>query len=124
MDSRADEIREQCQSFHNAHPDVWDMFVFFTKKAIAKEHKRYSAQAIFESIRWEVSTNSEYPHDFKINNNFVALYARRFMKMYPEYDGIFRTRHQVSKDAPPTKQSPLRPIDYEYEKRGNPGATA
>lgn len=112
MKTRKDEITEQCAAYHKAHPEVWDMFVKFTRQAIARGYKNYSVYAIFERIRWEMEVGGDGENEFKINNNYRTLYARRFMKMYPEHDGFFRTRRQTSEDAPATNLSPLRPRDY------------
>jgi hypothetical protein len=30
--------------------------------------------------------------DYKISNDYIALYARLFMHHYPQYDGFFRTK--------------------------------
>ena len=35
-----------------------------------------------------VTTGNEY----KISNDFIALYARLFMHEYPDYKGFFRTK--------------------------------
>lgn len=112
METRLDEMKAQCQAYHKNHPEVWDLFVRFSKEIISKGYSNYSVNAIFERIRWEMDVGGNGDSEFKINNNFRPLYARRFMKMYPDYDGFFRTRKQTSEEAPPTNLPELQPKDY------------
>jgi hypothetical protein len=51
---------------------------------------------ITERIRWELYITTKSDDGFKINNNHRAFYSRKFMNMYPEWDGIFRTRQSVA----------------------------
>ena len=112
--TRLDEMRSQVKAFHSENPEVWNLFVRFTKEIIHRGFKQYSVNAIFERIRWEVDTaGGDGRYEFKLNNNFRAFYARRFMRMYPEYDGFFKTRRQTSKADYPTRMSPLAPRDYQ-----------
>lgn len=112
MKTRLDEMKEQVKQYHKRHPEVWDLFVSFAFQMINKGYKNYSAKAVFERIRWEKDAGGNGVTEFKIGNNHPAFYARRFMKMYPEYDGFFRTREQISKDKPPTYKPEPRPRDY------------
>lgn len=113
--TRNEEMREQCEAFHKEHPEVWDLFVRFTFEMIDRGFKNYSAQhGIFARIRWEIDAGGNGTSEFKINNNHSAFYARRFMKVYPEHDGFFRLRRQVSNDSDATKLPELTPSDYDY----------
>lgn len=116
MKTRYEEMQEQVTRFHKQHPEVWDLFVRFTFEMIDRGFKNYSAQhGIFARIRWEIDAGGNGASEFKINNNYSAFYARRFMKAYPEHDGFFRTRIQSSKDENATNLAELAPRDYDYE---------
>ena len=113
MKTRLDELREQCRKYHKEHPEVWDMFCAFTMNRIERGFKHYSAHAIFQQIRWHTGIVDVNGKDaFKINHNYFPLYARRFMKMYPQYDGFFRTRHLPTSDKPATWMPDMRPSDF------------
>lgn len=112
MENRLEEMRKQVSEYHKRHPEVWDLFVSFSFQMINKGYKNYSAKAVFERIRWEKDAGGNGITEFKIGNNHPSFYARRFMKMYPEYDGFFRTRKQTSEDAPPTYKPEMKPKDY------------
>jgi hypothetical protein len=112
--TRLDEMREQVSVFHSEHPEVWGLFVQFTTEKIEQGFKNYSARGIFHRIRWETDKPDYHEgYEFKLNDHYSPFYARRFMKMYPQYDGFFRTRRQTSEEDHPTKMSPLTPRDYQ-----------
>ena len=117
MQSRKEEMREQVKLFHENHPDVWYLFVKFTKEKIDQGFNNYSVNAIFERIRWEKDTGGDGVVSFKLNNNYRAFYSRTFMKKFPQYDGFFRTREQVSEHQSATNMEELGP-DY-YEQAGS-----
>tara|TARA_R110000868_G_scaffold71029_3_gene208424 strand:- start:2180 stop:2542 length:363 start_codon:yes stop_codon:yes gene_type:complete len=79
------------QDFDRENPKVWEMFCRFAHEAIASGRKVLSASLIVERIRWEVFVVTS-GDDFKINNNFRAFYARKFMREYPVHGEMFRTR--------------------------------
>lgn len=89
-----EKTRQQCREFHARHPEVWDAFVRFTFEKINAGFKNYSAMSVFDRIRWETPLGDDGKVTFKINNNYRKLYAQRFMRMFPEHDGFFRTRAQ------------------------------
>jgi len=74
---------------HN--PRVWELFKQFTFEAISAGHTRFSADSILHRIRWETSIITNDAH-FKINNNFSADYARKFMAEYPQHNQFFELR--------------------------------
>ena len=101
MKTRHDELREQAEKFHKEHPEVWDKFEEFTFDRIKKGYKNYSVYSIMERIRWDLSNiGGDGITEFKLNNNIRPFYARRFMNKYPEHNGFFRVREQISKNAP------------------------
>lgn len=113
-DTRYDEMREQCEAFHKQHPEVWELLQRFSAEMKSRGFQHYSINGIFERIRWEKDIGGNGETQFKLNNNYRAFYARRFMRMYPEYEGFFRIREQVSNDVGATKLPELTPRDYDY----------
>lgn len=122
--TRLDELREQCQAFHGAHPRVWELFDRFTRELIRLGCHRGAARNVWERLRWETIEAQTGESEFKLNNNHHPLYARRWMKMNPEYSvtgpayvgekhGFFITRVQPSEHQPATGLPPLGPKDFE-----------
>lgn len=110
--TRLDEMRDQVREWHRENPEVWRLFCKFTFQLIERGFEHYSAQGVWERIRWETAEASTDGSTWKANNNYCAFYARAFMRKYPQYDGFFRTRRQASADAPATNLPPLEPKDY------------
>jgi len=78
-------------SYHKENPNVWKAFVECAKATRARGFQRYSANGIFEIIRWHTGVNTE-GQGFKVNNNFRADYARKMMDEFPEFKGFFTIR--------------------------------
>lgn len=115
-DSRWEQMRVECQAFHNEHPEVWRLFVTFTFEKINLGFKHYSSTGVFERIRWETDVpDVDGKSTFKINNNYSAFYARRFMRVHSKYEGFFRLRTQISKRKPAVRFAPLTPQNFPYE---------
>jgi hypothetical protein len=86
-----DDLKQRWWAWHKKNPHVWKLFEKFTLMAISKGHKNLSAWLVVNRIRWETSIETQ-GDDFKISNDFIALYARYFMHKYPQYNGFFRTK--------------------------------
>ncbi len=86
-----DDLKERWWAWHKKNPHVYKLFEEFTLRAIKKGHRKLSAWLVVNRIRWETSIETT-GSDFKISNDFIALYARYFMHKNPKYDGFFRIK--------------------------------
>ena len=119
MTSRENEINEQAEAFNQKHPQVAKLFVRFALQAIGRGFCHYSAKSIFERIRWETDqADVDGKSTFKLNNNYTCWYSRRFMEVYPQHAGFFRTRTRISAEEPATNMPPLTPHHFEGAPRG------
>jgi hypothetical protein len=59
--------------------------------------KKYSAWTIINKIRWDrdIRTDGDV---FKINNDFIALYARKLIDEDSRFDGFFELRRMKPKN--------------------------
>jgi hypothetical protein len=85
-------VQERFVRFHHQYPKVYDLFRSFALKLIQTGHKQIGARMIIERIRWEFATGSKDEMGFKINNDFIAHYARMFQNEYPVYKEFIETR--------------------------------
>ena len=85
-------LTQRFNQFHNDNPQVYELFKKFTFMAIRRGHKRLSAWMIANRIRWETSIETYSTEEYKISNDYIALYARKFMADFPEYNGFFRIK--------------------------------
>lgn len=84
------------EDYHRANPQVYELFKQFTFEVIRSGRRHFSADAVLHRIRWEAAVKTTDSEGFKINNNYAAFYARKFMKDFPQYEGFFRTRRRRS----------------------------
>ena len=83
---------DKCEAYDREHPDIWQEFENVTLSLIAFGMEHYGAKAIMEVVRFHHTIGSTAAEPFKVNNNFTAYYARKFMALYPECKGFFETR--------------------------------
>ena len=72
------------------NPLIWQEFKKYSLQAKEKGFDNYSANGIFEIIRW--NTTLKQRDKYKVNNNYRPDYARKMMNKFPEFQGFFRTR--------------------------------
>lgn len=87
-----DPIAVAWRKYHEAHPEVYELFTRFALEVVAKGRKRFSARAIFHRIRWYTQIEAPDGTGFKINNNHSPFYARLFALDHAEHANLFRTR--------------------------------
>lgn len=88
-------VLDKFKSFHQQNPRV---FQDFKSKAFAMRSKRnkYSAMAIFQAMRWDYDLQTS-GDPFKINNDFIPIYARLLVYHHPEFETFFEFRKVISK---------------------------
>ncbi len=84
-------LKDRWWEFHRENPRVYILFDRFTRSALGRGHKHISADMIMHRVRWETNVVSS-GDEFKVNNNWVAYYARLWMHENTEFEGFFRTR--------------------------------
>lgn len=73
--------------FHKSHGIIFKNFVRYARLLKSSGHKRHSAWAIINKIRWDHAIKKI--DEFKINNDFIALYARLAMARHKDLRGFF-----------------------------------
>lgn len=85
-------LEKKFRTFHFSNPQVYYLFDRFAREAIAAGRDVLSAKLIFERIRWETQVVTNDTDGYKLNNNYHAYYARRWMGNNPDSKAAFRTR--------------------------------
>lgn len=83
--------RKDFAEYDAANPQIWQAFERMALSLIAKGVKHWGAKAIFEVLRYQTAIEGNDGF-WKINNNFHAGYARKFVAKYPEHKGFFELR--------------------------------
>lgn len=86
-------IYEKFRAYHEGNPDIYDLFVRFSREVKATGRKRYSIWAVANRVRWHVDVQTLDSHtDFKISNDYLAHYAREIMAREQDLIGLFQTK--------------------------------
>lgn len=80
--------KREFERFNKSNPVVYRKFKKYASKMHKNGRRRYSAWAIINAIRWEEDFNTR-GSKFKINNNFIAHYARKLVKADKKFKGFF-----------------------------------
>lgn len=91
-----DPIAQAFWDFHNKNPEIYDEIVKISKQLKDRGREHYGIGAIFEVIRFHRAINTT-DTEFKLNNNYRALYARLIMKNESDLDDFFETRIRIAK---------------------------
>jgi len=84
------EIQTAFEQFDEENPQVYEQFCELVDELITYGHKRYSADGILHIVRYSKTKTNGVP--FKINNDFTAYYARKFINLNPDKAYFFETR--------------------------------
>ena len=69
-------------AYHDKNRYVWDLFEKFANQ-MRQLRTKYGAKACMERARWENDSKREWAdRPFKVDNNYVAYYARMYNKKY------------------------------------------
>jgi len=79
------------EAFDEANPKIWELFKKYAHALLRRGITHWSADNILHKIRFETAVKGK-GDTFKINNNFSAFYARKFLNMYPACKGFFELR--------------------------------
>ncbi len=97
--SRADQIFERFVTFHLANPEFWRLFCQYAD-AMRQRLPRYSAQGIFERARFEHAFSATNTDDdsLRLNNDYVAYYARMYLSIHLDAVDFFEIRKRTSEN--------------------------
>lgn len=97
FDRTEPRIVEDFRRFHDANPHVYRLFERFACEAHDRGATKVGAKAIWERMRWSVFVETNDPdRQFKLPNNYHALYARMFAARNPEKAFMFRMARSVA----------------------------
>jgi hypothetical protein len=82
------KLLEKFKEFHKLNPDVYKLFKKFAIEAKGSGRQRFSHWMIANRIRWYTTIETR-GSDYKLSNDFIALYARLLIYHRPEFEGFF-----------------------------------
>jgi hypothetical protein len=93
-------LEEKFKKFDADNPQVFEAFQQIATQLLARGRRQHGARAILERVRWDLSLTTT-GDDFKLNNNFVALYARKLIAEDSRFSKFFALRTQGVQRARP-----------------------
>ena len=88
-----DVLVDKFINFHRENKDVYELFLINSVIMQQRGYGTYSAWTIANKIRWDKDFQTKSAaEEFKINNNYIALYARLVMAKTPSLEGFFTLR--------------------------------
>jgi len=84
-------IGQRAKKFDAENPEFYKLFTKYALQIQSRGHKKFSAYAIFERIRWHTAIETTDP-DFKLNNSYRPYYARKLMAFDVRFWDFFNVR--------------------------------
>ena len=81
--------------FDQENPEVYEIVKKYTFQAIDSGRQRFGIAMIYERVRWYIAIETR-GDTFKLNNNFKAFYARKFIHEYPQHKDFFELRSSIA----------------------------
>jgi len=81
--------------FHFENLGVYDLFEKFALQAKAAGRPRFSQWMIAQRIRWYTNIETTGT-DYKLSNDYIAMYARLLVYAIPELEGFFQLKKMKS----------------------------
>ena len=85
-------ITKKFWEFHKANPGVYLELKKLALDLKKKGHRHYGIKGLFEVLRWHRAMETQ-GSEFKLNNNYTALYARLLMHYEHSLEGFFAIRN-------------------------------
>jgi len=90
--------------YYRKHPKVYEKFKQYASEMLGKGRSKYSAWTIINLIRWHHDLESD--EEFKISNDYIALYARLLMYHDQKFKGFFNIKRMKTSDRKFTHEAP------------------
>ena len=91
-------IEDRFLAFHHTNPQVYSELVSQARILKSSGCRCASIALLYERLRWLHFIATKGEEEFKLNNDFRALYARLIMDQETDLDGFFKTRKRAGED--------------------------
>ena len=119
-----DKIEQAFQKFDEEIPEVYEHLERLALDLFSRGVRRYGCQALFEVLRYEKILRT-HGDDFKLNNDYAALYSRKLLRLHPELqncnqisNGEYRDFFQLRVRSPRGTQHRAADVSFEEEDGG------
>lgn len=102
------------KTYHLENPHVFREFKINAEKMKKTGRKKYSAWTIVNKIRWDHDLKT-LGEPFKINNDYIALFARLLIYQDPTYRDFFELRTMKKYDRRDSGEERYRKRDLQEQ---------
>jgi hypothetical protein len=88
-------ISDRFETFLAGNPHVMPAMLSLAREKLRQGATRIGAKALWEDLREYLKTNHE--GDYKLNNDYTALAARRLLELEPKLEGVIELRRRKAK---------------------------
>ena len=85
-------ITEGFEAFHKANPQVYRMLRDMALSEVRNGYRRGSMKMLYETLRFHSRADITSRDEYRLNNNYTALYSRMLMESDPRLEGFFELR--------------------------------
>ncbi len=79
------------REWHVFNPHVYELFLKYSLEAKNSGRTRFSGWLIANRIRWYTTIETK-GDDFKLSNDFIALFTRLVIYKNPQLEGLFQLK--------------------------------
>lgn len=90
-------LLDKFKAYHEKNPEIYKRFVIYAKQ-LRNFRGKSSAWLIMNRIRWDFETSVKGDEKFKVNNDYISLYARLTIYNHPEFKDFFEIRRMKPSD--------------------------
>ena len=91
------DLVERFHGYYERNPDVYEEFAKLATDMKKTGRKKYGAWVLVQALRWHRDLQA-VGDVFKINNDYIALYARLLVHDDPVFEGFFEMRRMKASD--------------------------
>ena len=92
-------LLQKFERYHTNNPHVYKLFKRYAFAIVQRGIRHTSVWLIMNRIRWEMTVET-HGDEFKICNDYFALYARMFVVENPEHGGLFKLKAMKAGNEP------------------------
>lgn len=93
--ARKPTITEAFEAFHTANPHVFEEMRRLALARVARGERRVGAKALWEELRESIRVRKL--GNWKLNNSYTAMYARKLLDAEPALVGKIELRQRKAK---------------------------
>ena len=86
-------LDQQYTEFDRKNPHVWLAFCAIVEEMWTNQGiQKWTGQGVWELLRYEIYVKGIDQDPYRLNNNYVSFYTRRYAAEFPERKDFFKFR--------------------------------